>query len=80
MPSLGYARPASALPGATVLLRGKNLLAASAVTLNGVPAASFTVRSVDYIAAVIPAGATTGPVTVTTPNGTGTSAFTFTVE
>ena len=79
LPSLSYARPTSAAPGTTVLIHGNNFLAASAVAFNGVPA-TFTVIDVEYISAVVPAGATTGLVTVTTPNGTGTSKQSFTVE
>jgi len=39
------------------------------VSFNGVPA-TFTVVSDTYLTATVPVGATTGPVTVTTPSGT----------
>jgi uncharacterized repeat protein (TIGR03803 family) len=79
LPQLSYARPASAAPGTSVLIHGNNFLATSQVTFNGVPAA-FTVRDVAYIEATVPSGATSGTIAVTTPNGTGTSKFSFTIQ
>src|SRR5207237_4580545 len=52
---------------------------ASAVQFNGANA-SFTVNSATTIQATAPAGATTGPISVTTPGGTATSASAFTVS
>src|SRR5262249_24038507 len=49
---------------------------ASAVTFNGVPA-SFNVTNNTTIGAVVPAGVTTGPVSVTTPWGTTNSSALF---
>jgi hypothetical protein len=46
------------------------------VSLNGIPA-SFTVKSDTFITATVPPGATTGYVTVVTPNGTLTSNVPF---
>jgi len=61
--------PTSAEVGAAVLILGTNLTGATKVSFNGV-AAKFTVVSSTEIKATIPAGATTGTVTVVTPSGT----------
>jgi uncharacterized repeat protein (TIGR03803 family) len=52
--------------GARIKILGTNLTGATAVSFNGV-AAGFKVISKSLIVAVVPAGATTGVVTVTTP-------------
>jgi uncharacterized repeat protein (TIGR03803 family) len=65
--------------GATAQILGTGLTSASSVTFNGVPAAGFSVSSDTYMTAVVPAGATTGPVVVTTPGGTLTSNVSFRV-
>jgi uncharacterized repeat protein (TIGR03803 family) len=59
--------------GRSVQILGQGLKGATAVTVNGVPATSFKIVSDFYMTAVIPAGATTGPVVVTTSTGTLTS-------
>ncbi len=59
--------------GQPVQILGQGLTGSTAVTINGIPASSFKVVSDTYMTAVIPSGATTGPVIVTTPNGTLTS-------
>jgi uncharacterized repeat protein (TIGR03803 family) len=59
--------------GRPVEILGQGLKGATAVTINGVPATSFKIVSNTYMTAVIPAGATTGPVVVTTSTGTLTS-------
>jgi uncharacterized repeat protein (TIGR03803 family) len=59
--------------GRPVQILGQGLKAATAVTVNGVAATSFKIVSDTYMTAVIPAGATTGPVVVTTATGTLTS-------
>jgi uncharacterized repeat protein (TIGR03803 family) len=57
---------------------GQGFTGTTAVSFNGKPA-SFTVGSATYLTATIPAGATTGPVTVTTPSGVLTSNRKFRV-
>ena len=57
---------------------GYGLTGTSSVSLNGVPA-SFTVRADTLLIATVPAGATTGYVTVATPSGTLTSNVPFRV-
>jgi uncharacterized repeat protein (TIGR03803 family) len=60
-------------PGRTVQILGQSLTGTTSLTFNGVPATSFNVVSDTFMTAVVPAGATTGPVVVTTPTGTLTS-------
>ena len=60
-------------PSRTVQILGQSLTGTTSVTFNGVPATSFDIVSETYMTAVIPAGATTGPVVVTTPTATLTS-------
>jgi uncharacterized repeat protein (TIGR03803 family) len=63
--------------GGTAEILSQGLTGTTAVTFNGVPATRFTVVSDTYIAAVVPGGATTGPVVVTTPSGKLTSNKNF---
>ncbi len=57
---------------------GQGLTGTTGVQLNGTPA-GFTVKSNTLLEATVPAGATTGFVTVTTPSGTLTSNVPFRV-
>jgi subtilisin-like proprotein convertase family protein len=74
----GFA-PAAASAGSTVKVFGTALTGATAVAFNGTPATSFAVDSDTQITATVPAGATTGPISVTTGAGAATSAADFTV-
>jgi uncharacterized repeat protein (TIGR03803 family) len=60
--------PRFASAGTNITILGTNLTGATAVTFNGTPA-SFNVVSAAAIEATVPAGATSGIVQVTTPNG-----------
>jgi len=66
-------------PGATLVLTGTALNGATAVKFNGVAASTFTVNSDTQITVTVPAGATTGTISVTTSGGSANSAATFTV-
>src|SRR5882762_7974222 len=79
-PTISSFSPASGFAGASVTITGTNFTGATAVKFNGSVAASFTVDSATQITAVVSSGATTGKVTVTTPNGTATSASNFKVN
>src|SRR5579871_2040029 len=79
-PQLGVINPSAAAVGQRILLWGRNLLGATAVSFNGTPAANFGVPSNQGIWVAVPPGATTGPVTVTTPNGSFTTSDSFTVR
>ena len=64
--------------GSTVEILGQGFTSATTVSFNGTPATA-TVVSGDYLSATVPAGATTGFVTVTTSSGTLTSNRQFVV-
>lgn len=52
----------------------------AAVDFNGIPATEFAVASGQGVLAEVPTGATSGPITIATPNGSYTSQQSFTVE
>src|ERR1017187_1710167 len=62
-----------------VRIWGQNLFGAS-VQFNGAAATTVTNGGPDYVWATVPAGATTGPITVTTPGGSSTLKPNFTVK
>jgi len=64
--------------GKTIEILGQGLTGATKVSFHGV-AATFTVVSDTYLTAVVPAGATTGSVTVSMPGGALTSNKIFRV-
>lgn len=72
------AQPIFGSVGTGVRILGTKLTAASGVTFNGTSAA-FKVVSPTFITAVVPPGATTGPIQVTTPAGTLNSNVPFQV-
>jgi uncharacterized repeat protein (TIGR03803 family) len=61
--------PVAGPTGKSVIILGNALTGSTSVTFNGVEA-KFTVESDTYIKATVPAGATTGTVSVVTPSGT----------
>ncbi|MFQ5604354.1 MAG: IPT/TIG domain-containing protein, partial [bacterium] len=71
--------PTSGEVGIEITLSGANFTGTIAVLFNGTPAASFNVDSDNQLRAVVPTGATNGPITVTNPAGSTTSAGDFTV-
>jgi hypothetical protein len=62
-----------------VTVTGTNFTGATAVSFNGM-SSSFTVNSATQISATVPNGATTGKISVTTAQGSATSASNFTVS
>jgi uncharacterized repeat protein (TIGR03803 family) len=71
--------PTAGPVGEKVLIWGTNLLSASA-EFNGTAAKTVSSSGPNYVWAVVPAGATTGPITITTPGGTFTTSANFTVR
>ena len=78
-PTITSFTPASGVVGTSVTTSGTNFTGATAVRFNGV-SASFTVNSATTIQATVPGGATSGPISVTTPGGTATSTSNFIVN
>jgi hypothetical protein len=79
-PSVSSITPDTGPVGTRVDIRGSNLSGATSVSFNGKAALIYTVDSDSEIHATVPAGATSGPISVTRPGGTATSAVPFTVE
>ena len=76
-PKINGFTPRSGAPGTTVTINGLNLSGATAVAFNGT-AAPILSDSATQVVTQVPAGATGGTITVTTPAGTATSAKPFT--
>ncbi len=71
--------PSSGAAGTDVRIWGQNLFGAS-VQFNGTPATAVRNSGSNYVWATVPAGATTGPLTIATPGGMVTTKASFTVE
>ena len=79
VPSITSFSPTNGPVGTAVTIAGNSFTKATSVTFGGVAATSFQVISDTEVKALVPTGAVTGPIAVTTPGGTGTSATKFTV-
>lgn len=77
-PTISSFSPASGPVGTSVNIFGTSFSTVSAVKFNGA-SASFTINSTNSITAIVPAGATTGPISVTNAAGTATSATSFAI-
>jgi glucose/arabinose dehydrogenase len=77
-PTISSFNPTSGPAGTSVTISGLNFNGSTAVKFNGTNAQSFTVDSDTQITAVVAAGTTSGTISVTGPNGTGTSSGNFT--
>ena len=76
--------PVSGAAGTQITLNGTNFTGVTRIRFNGTEAAFTTRTNIDdfydlRLTAVVPAGATTGPITIETPHGNGTSASVFEV-
>jgi uncharacterized repeat protein (TIGR03803 family) len=79
VPSISSFSPTSGPVGTAVAIKGNSFTGTTAVKFGGVAATSFQVITDTEVDAIVPSGAATGAIAVTTPGGTGTSATNFTV-
>src|SRR6266511_3924968 len=77
-PTITSFTPTAGPVGTSVTITGTNLSGATSVKFNGV-SVTITSNTATQIVTKVPAGATTGKITVTTAGGTATSATNFTV-
>ena len=73
-------QPKAGKVGKVITIHGGGLSGATGVSFGGTPARTFTVASDTEITAVVPVGATTGPISVTTPSTTTSSSRDFVVR
>jgi len=78
LPAFVETNPASGKVGTTVVIMGNNLKGSTAVTFNGTEA-QFRVAANSAVVATVPAGASSGLVSVTTPSSKLTSNLPFRV-
>ncbi|HVR23693.1 MAG TPA: choice-of-anchor tandem repeat GloVer-containing protein [Candidatus Polarisedimenticolia bacterium] len=79
VPEITSFSPTSGPAGTSVTITGNSFTGTTKVTFGGVAATSYKAISDTQVDALVPAGAATGTIAVTTPGGTGTSAGKFTV-
>ncbi|MBZ5657250.1 MAG: IPT/TIG domain-containing protein [Acidobacteriia bacterium] len=80
IPSISGFSPTSGPVGTSVTITGNSFTKATKVTFGGVAATSYQVISDTQVKALVPTGAVTGRIAVTTLGGTGTSSTNFTVQ
>jgi hypothetical protein len=79
LPTITDFQPRSGKVGTPVTITGFSFTGVTAVAFNATLDPAFTVINATMISATVPAGATSGPLGVTTPNGTVTSNTSFVV-
>lgn len=70
--------PDCAVTGTETTITGTRLAGVTSVTFNGIPAAKLNANTASSLRVIVPTGATTGKITVTTAAGTATSTDNFT--
>ena len=78
-PSVSSFTPMSGPPGSSVTISGSGFTGATVVRFNGL-SATFSIVSDTQITATVPSAASSGPIRVTGPGGSSTSAASFTVS
>jgi uncharacterized repeat protein (TIGR03803 family) len=79
VPAIASFTPTSGPVGTSVAISGTSFTGTTKVTFGGVAATSLQVISDTEVDALVPTGAVTGPIAVTTAGGTATSATNFKV-
>jgi len=79
VPEVTSFTPTSGPVGQSVVITGNSFTGATKVTFGGVAATSYKVIKDTQVDALVPTGAVTGAIAVTTAGGTGTSKTNFTV-
>lgn len=79
VPTVMGSSPDYGLAGTSVTIRGASFTGATSVAFNGT-SATFTLNNPSEITTTVPAGATTGPISVTTPSGTGSAGTSFVIS
>lgn len=79
-PKITSFTPTSGPIGTEVKISGTTFTGASKVAFGGVDATSFEVVNDSQVDAIVPSGAKTGAIQITTPAGTATSSTNFTVN
>jgi uncharacterized repeat protein (TIGR01451 family) len=77
LPSISSFSPTAAANGASVNIFGGNFFSGTKVKFGSVSSGSVSVVSTTEISATVPAGAVTGPITVTTSHGSATTTSNF---
>lgn len=78
LPVISSFSPTSGPVASQVVITGTGLTQTTKVTFGGVAATNFT-KSATQVTAIVPTGAVTGKIGITTAGGTATSATVFTV-
>jgi hypothetical protein len=78
-PAISSFSPTSGPFGTEATINGSNFVGTTQVAFSGMPAGYFRVDSNSQLRIEVPAGATTGKISITTPGGTATSADDFVV-
>ena len=80
VPSISSFTPTSGPIGTPVTILGNSFTGATKITFGNAMATSYQVINDTKVDALVPTGAVTGPISVTTVGGTGTSSTSFTVN
>jgi hypothetical protein len=80
LPTVKTFKPTKGAVGTLVKIKGSGFSGPVTVGFGGVDAVSVTLVSATEVHAIVPIGATTGPITVTTPYGTATTTILFVVS